>query len=174
MSNRTVLHGVDSSGPDHTVKPGYGNPGQLFWEEDNFSLMAYDDAVNGAGKGWIPACGMIGFAYDFAVDGGAVGALEIATIPDNFVIVEGIYDVTTAITSQGSATVAFGCNTATDLLAATAIGTMGTAAVHALIPVGTAATAVKATAARTLTMTIAVEDLDTGKLRGYLRGFMSD
>lgn len=79
------------------------------------------------------------YKYDFATDGGAIGAITLRGVgklaAKNALFYAGTW-VNTALTSGGSATVSIGCaGSAANLLAATAIGTMGTAGGHALIPI---------------------------------------
>src|SRR5687768_17258750 len=58
--------------------------------------------------------------YDFATDGGAVGAINLRgdQIPSGAVVLDTIIDVKTVVTSGGAATVSLGLNTATDVRAA--------------------------------------------------------
>jgi len=61
--------------------------------------------------------------YDFAVDGGAVGNINLlgsAGIPSGAVAIEAFVDVTTALTSGGAATAALSLEAAGDLLAGAA------------------------------------------------------
>jgi len=110
------------------------------------------------------------FVYDFANDGGAVGAVVVGAnkIPDNAQVVRGMVHVDTAVLSDGSATVALGLETATDILAATAKASLTLAAKLDTVPVGTAATAVKTTAARGLTVTVGTAALTAGKITVFL------
>ncbi len=105
--------------------------------------------------------------YDFAVDGGAVGDIDLtssASIPANAYILAGFIEVETALDSGGSATVALKVEGAADLLAATAFGSSpwSTTGRKSIIPVGTGATSVKTTAARKLQATIATAALTAG------------
>lgn len=103
--------------------------------------------------------------YDFSVHGGAIGTIELPTeIPDNAVIVEVFIDVLEALASGGSATVALGLNTTTDVLAATAFGSV--TGIVAGIP---NTTPVKLTAERNLQVTIATAALTAGKFAVYTR-----
>lgn len=110
------------------------------------------------------------FVYDFAKDGGAVGAVVVGAnlIPANALVVRGMVHVDTAVLSGGSATVALGLETATDILAATAKASLTLAAKLDTVPVGTAATAVKTTAARGLTVTVGTAALTAGKITVFL------
>lgn len=105
--------------------------------------------------------------YSFAVDGGAVGLITPATncvIPDNAVILFGIANPTTALVGSSS-TIAIGTSagsSASALKTATAEATYSADAVLALVPVMTAASAVKLTAAGSITITVAVAALTAG------------
>ena len=89
------------------------------------------------------------FVYDFSVLGGAIGTVQLkdeqgnpALLPVGSVILSVIVDMITAVTSAGSATVALGCTSSSDLLGATAKASLASGLV-AGVPVMTAATAVK-------------------------------
>ena len=117
--------------------------------------------------------------YDFATLGGAIGAVllrdeeNIALVLPNKAIITSVYiDVLTAITSGGSATIALGANTTTDLKAATLYSSY--TGIVAGTPVGTAATAVKLTADRNLTATIATAALTAGKFYVMVEYIMSE
>ncbi len=118
--------------------------------------------------------------WDFAVDAGAVGTLNLKDefgveidIPQNSIVKQVIIDRRTAPVSAGGAgTVALGINTTTDLLAAVDADTLS--AIHAGIPVGTAATAVKATASRKLQLAIGVEALTAWLLHIYCEVYLVD
>lgn len=102
--------------------------------------------------------------WDFAVDGGAVSAIDLdVDIPDNAVVHDALIDVVTGMTSAGGGgTIAIHLQTANDILSAVDADTIS--GVVACVPVGTAATAIKLTAARAVTATIAVEALTAGKI----------
>lgn len=105
--------------------------------------------------------------YDFAVDGGAVGDIDLTSstqIPANAVVLGGFIEVDTILASGGSATVALKTEGAADLLAATAFGSSpwSTTGRKSIIPVFTGATTVKTTAARKLQATIATAALTGG------------
>ena len=117
--------------------------------------------------------------YDFSVSGGAIGAISLldengkaAIIPNKAVITDAMIDVITAPTSGGSATIAIGVNTTTDLKGATAYGSY--TGIVAGVPVGTAATAVKTTADRTVTATIATAALTDGKFYVLIEYMLSE
>ncbi len=108
--------------------------------------------------------------YSFAVDGGAQGLITPATtavIPDNAIILGGMLNSTTALTSGGSATIAVGTSagsSASSIKAATAVASYSADALLAVVPLWTAATAVKLTAAGSITITVATADLTAGIL----------
>lgn len=104
--------------------------------------------------------------FNFAVDGGGVGAItpaKTATIPINAVIVGSLVNPTTAVTSAGSATLAVGTtagSSASSLLAATAKATLSANALVA----GAAqfATPVKMSAAGQINVTVGTAALTAG------------
>lgn len=114
--------------------------------------------------------------YSFASEGGAVGDIGLGvTLPDNAIVVGGMIETTTTCTSGGSATIALKLNSGGDLSAAAAIsGGAGQAGVHDIIPDNTGSTAVKLTAARELTLTVATAALTAGVLNVWLRYFVAE
>jgi hypothetical protein len=107
------------------------------------------------------------FEYDFARDGGAVGDITLRgdSLPNDAIITSGMIHVKTACTSGGSATVALKVESANDIRAATAVASLSANAVLDVVPVGTAATAVRTTAnGRQVVATIAVAALTAGKI----------
>lgn len=111
--------------------------------------------------------------YDFAVQGGAKGTGNLlgldgkpVKLPNGAVIVNCLIDVTTAGAAGGTGTMALTSNSAGDLKGAFAAASY-TGKV-ACIPVGSAATAIKLTADRTLTYTIATTDWTQGKFWVYV------
>lgn len=107
--------------------------------------------------------------YDFATDGGAVGAItlrSVATdmsgnaIPAGAVILGGYVDVAVAVASA-TGTAALGLETATDILAATGAAGL-TVGRKSVIPAFTGASTVKTTAGRSITMTIGTAALTAG------------
>lgn len=116
--------------------------------------------------------------YDFAEHGGAVGAIDLGvTIPDNAIVLDGMVDVLTTLTSStDAATVALSVEGADDIVAAIAIDDVSApwdAGLQAIVPLGTAATAVKTGAARAVTATIAEEAVTAGKFVVFLRYVLS-
>jgi len=115
--------------------------------------------------------------YDFAVNGGAISAIPLAaTVPDNAVILDGMVDVVTTLTSAtDAATIALSVEGADDIVTAVAIltATDWDAGLRPIKPLGTSATAIKTTAARAITATIAVEAVTAGKFVVFLRYVLS-
>lgn len=111
--------------------------------------------------------------YDFAVLGGAISTITTGpTLPINTVVVGGVFHVITTVTGAAN-TLSIGLNTAVDLQAATAVATYGTAGVHALIPVFSAATSIVLTAARQIQFVIAAGAITAGKFTVYLLTYPS-
>lgn len=114
--------------------------------------------------------------FDFAVDGGAVGAITLRAaggdtvgpeLPAGSVVVSGYIEVDTPFTSGGAATVSAGSEAAADLQAAAAVSgaPWSTTGRKNVVPAATGATSVKTTARRNLTLTVAVAALTAGKGR---------
>lgn len=103
--------------------------------------------------------------YDFAVDGGAVGDIVISagTVPAGAYITSGFVEVDTAVTGAG-ASVAVNVEGAGDIVAAAAISgaPWSTTGRKSIIPVGTGATSVKTTAARSVVATVSAAVLTAG------------
>lgn len=110
--------------------------------------------------------------YDFAVDGGAQGTIvptNSDTLPDNAVIVGVTINSTTAVTSDGSATVAIGTSagsSTTSLKGATGKASYSVDALLNGVPVF--ATPIKLTAAGTITFTIGTADLTAGVIEVWV------
>jgi hypothetical protein len=105
--------------------------------------------------------------YDFAVDGGTIGVITLASnaiIPIN-AIVYGGYIISTTAPVGATATIGFGTlagSSAASLKAATAIATYTLNGILPLVPVWTAGSAFKMTAAGAITMSIATANLTAG------------
>lgn len=104
--------------------------------------------------------------YDFAVDGGVQGDINLtstAQIPANAVVLGGFVEVDTAVTGSG-ASVAIKVEGAADTVAAAAISgaPWSTTGRKSVIPVFTGATTLKTTAARKIVATISAADLTAG------------
>ena len=126
-------------------------------------LLAYNDVGTSRIR-------MVSVLYDFSVDAGAQGTIALDdTFPDNSTIIRAYYEVLTALTSGGLATVAFGVEIDDDagLLAATAFDNAAfSVGYHAFLPDGTVANfTTKSIAIRDLIMVIAAADLTAGKIQ---------
>lgn len=109
-------------------------------------------------------------AYDFAVDGGAIGSITLRgdnTIPAGSVILEGYIDVETAVAPTSVSTVALTVEGAGDIRAA-AVASDLTTGRKDIVPVFTGATSVKTTVTRSIVMAIAAGTLTAGKFRVVL------
>jgi len=121
------------------------------------------------------------FTYDFDEHGGAIGNIDLETVlPDNAIVLDGMVDVITTFTTAGgdagTIAITMGAQAANLIVTAVAVGT-GTPwdeGLHDIIPVGTAATAVKLTAARAVRIVIGGQVVTAGKLVGFLRYVVSD
>ncbi|MEV4096962.1 hypothetical protein [Streptosporangium saharense] len=105
--------------------------------------------------------------YDFSVDGGAVGDIDLtydAQIPANAIVLGGFVEVDAAPTSGGSATVAVKVEGAGDIVAAAAISgaPWSTTGRKSVVPAFTGATTVKTTQARKIQATVATAALTAG------------
>lgn len=112
--------------------------------------------------------------YDFAVDGGAIGAITLRApvggnnqIGANAVILYGYLEIDTGFTTGSAATMAISVEGAGDLVAATVVSgaPYSTTGRKSIIPAGTGATSVKTTVPRSLVATIAVGTVTAGKGR---------
>lgn len=107
--------------------------------------------------------------YDFAVDGGVQGDINItleADIPSGAIILGGFAKVLVVPTSGGAATLAIKVEAAADIIAAAAISgaPWSTAGRKSVIPVFTGATSVETTAARKIVATVGAADLTAGRI----------
>lgn len=118
--------------------------------------------------------------YDFSTMGGAVSTITLkgddgqaVVIPKGAVVVDCLIDTITAGTTSASGTISFGTGQATtDLKSALAAASL--TGLVACSPVGTAATAIKMTADRTMTATIATGALTAGKAYVYVYYLVSE
>jgi len=107
---------------------------------------------------WGPEVETIEIEYDFAKDGGAIGALDVLKVKDACVVRAAYFKVDTACTSGGSATLSLGISgDAAGLVAATAVASLTLGAVIDGASIGTgyklAADAVIQSAIATATLT---------------------
>lgn len=112
--------------------------------------------------------------YDFAVDTGAIATYVLrgvgvngGAIPIGSVITGGEVEVLTAFTTGTAATMALQIEGANDLVSATVVSgaPYSTTGQKSIIPVGSGATMIKTTAARSITALIATGTVTAGKLR---------
>lgn len=142
-----------------------GTKASPIWQEFGFPVAAGTGGLTGGGLGVV---GNAKMTYDFATDGGAISTItptNSPTLPANAIILGGTIDITTTLTSGGSATIALGLGSGAQvaaLKAATAVATWA-AGQLAVIPVFTAASYVKVTAATRLTATVAAATLTAGR-----------
>lgn len=112
--------------------------------------------------------------YDFAVNGGAIGAINSgAKLPDNAVITGGFIEVLTTCTTAGAdaGTMAVKVQGAGDIVAAVAVSDASNpwdAGFHAVVPDGTLAKFIKLTAEREVVFTIAGQAFTAGKIKVVL------
>lgn len=123
--------------------------------------MPYTGGYTSGTKKWIRA------RYDFAVDGGAVGDIDLtktAAVPAGAYITSGWVEVDVVPTSGGSATIAVKVEGANDIINAAAISgaPWSSTGRKSTIPVGTGVTSVKTTAARKVIATVGTAALTAG------------
>jgi hypothetical protein len=164
---RSSIAGADTSAPSFPKLPRRANQGAPCFLDDLLSSHVYD----AGGERWLPM-EYIAFSYDTELDGGEVGDIELdVVIPEGMIILDGLIDVVDPFASAGAATIAISVEGANDILNAGDLATNGGAGLHDVVPAGSAATAVKTTEDRAVTVTIGTADLTGGKLFGYLRCF---
>lgn len=119
--------------------------------------------------------------YDFTTQGGAVSQISIldtdgkaVVIPSGAIVTNVIAHVITAVTTSASGTLGLTANSASDLCGDTAAGTLTLNALVAGVPVGTAATAVRLTAERTLKAEIKTGALTAGKVAFYVEYMLGE
>lgn len=120
-------------------------------------------------KGGYPSGTGIKFArgrYDFAVDGGAVSTIVISAekIPANAIILGGVVEVDTVVTSGGAGSLAIEVEAAGDIVAAAVVSgaPWSTTGRKSVVPAFTGATSVKTTQARDIKVVIAAAALTAG------------
>ena len=106
------------------------------------------------------------YVYDFAVSGGAIGAIDLTALSNNLPVGAMIkhvsFKVVTACTSGGSATIAFGnTGSATAFLSATAVASFS---LNAGLGSALLSSVVAAGSTDDLIMTIATAALTAGKI----------
>ena len=128
---------------------------------------------------WLPLSGVARCVFDATAGKTQTAHSLSVVIPDNAIITRAWYDVTTTFTSASdAATIAIHANAANDIVSALAIsagGNIWDAGLHEGIEDGTVSTAIKMTANRTVTATVAGgEDLTAGVLYLYLSYVLSE
>lgn len=105
--------------------------------------------------------------YDFAKDGGAVGAITMrgGGLPIGAIVTGGTVLVPKAVTSAGSATVALHLESAGDVLAATGKASLTIGTTIPVVPVNSTATNITTTAAAPVTLTIAGAAVTAGAVK---------
>lgn len=111
------------------------------------------------------------FTYSFAVDGGAISSITLGTIPSGVIVLAGVVDVTTILTSGGAGTMALQLEGANDLITAAAVSgapwsSTGRKAFGSNVNFGTST--VKTTTSRALVAAIADVALTAGVFDAYL------
>lgn len=117
--------------------------------------------------------------YDFTKQGGAISSINLQNedgkaciVPNKAIIRDVLIDVLTAGTTSASGTMALTAQSAGDLKAALAAASY--TGLVAGVPVGTAATAIKMTADRTVIGTIATGALTAGKWNVLIEYIISE
>ena len=126
-----------------------------------------------------PLAGRLGWAvfeYDFALHGGAVSTITVGPklLPAGAIVMDGVIHVKTAVTSAGAATVALHLLTSEDILAATGKASLTLNALLDTVPVGTAATMLRCTAATQLSVVVGTAALTAGVIAVGLRWGLTD
>ncbi len=116
------------------------------------------------------------FEYDFAKEGGAVGAITLrgGKIPNGAVITSGIVLGQVAMVSGGATTVALATEGAADILAATGKASFTDGGLIDTVPDGAATNMVLTTAAQSLVATVAVAAITAGQFRVALEFYQLD
>jgi hypothetical protein len=175
---RTVLHGAGQSAANPTAlvtEMARGNMGHRLWDERRLCEMIRDTNL---GKN-VYGGGYAAFLHDFAIHGGAIGAINLGPVPAGFIVLNCVYDVITTYTTAGAdaGTLALSIEGANDIVSAVAVSNGGNpwdAGRHQAIPdFGTLADDVKATIDRQLVLTIGGQAVTAGKMRIFLFGCQS-
>lgn len=109
--------------------------------------------------------------YDFAVDGGAISTIALRSddgpLPAGSYISQAVLDVLTLFTTGTGATAAITIEAANDVVSATIVSgaPYSTTGLKSTVLVGTGATMIKTTVARSPSIVIAVGTITAGKCR---------
>ena len=125
-----------------------------------------------------PLAGRLGWAvfeYDFALHGGAISTITVGPklLPSGAIVMDGIIHVKTAVVGSG-ASIALHLLSSEDILAATAITNFTLNALLDIVPVGSAATMLRCTAATQLSVVVSAAALTAGKFSVGLRWGLTD
>lgn len=148
--------------------------------EAELNLLDASVVTEPADAAWAQAMRWARAEYDFATDGGTVGAIGLGVnIPDNAIIVlANVENITTLTSSGDTATMAISVEGADDIVVAIAINDASNpwdaldGPAIAVNPVESS-TQVKTTSAQAITATVAVENVTAGKFYvnlGYIIG----
>jgi hypothetical protein len=112
------------------------------------------------------------FVWDFAVDGGGTGAIDLGDLPLGAVVVNAVGVVETACTSGGSATVILGTTDDDNgFIASVAVAALGANTTHGN-SVATNQPKTNDDASRDVVMTIGTAALTAGKIRFILEYYI--
>jgi hypothetical protein len=110
--------------------------------------------------------------WDFAVDGGAISTIAITAekIPANAIILGGVVEVDTVVTSGGAGTLGVQVEGAGDIVAATVVSgaPWSTTGRKSVVPVFTGASTVKTTVPRDISVVIGAAALTAGAVDVFL------
>lgn len=161
---KTVLHGVDQSCESQAKLPNAANMASRCMTEDLLASFVFDTAQ----KAWLPE-EYIAFVWRYSDDGGTQGAITLSeTVPANTIILDGILDVIDPITSGGSATIKISLEADQDVLATTAIGSLGMG-LRDVYPNGSASRGIRTTQERHPVLTVGTAAITGGCIVGFLR-----
>ena len=139
------------------------------------------DGVSAPGANGLGLFRVARATYDFAVNGGAISAINLGvTLPDNAIVCGGFIDVVTTCTTAGAdaGTMAIHVHGANDIVVAVAVSaaTDWDAGLHAIVPKANTpeSTGIKLTAARAVTATIATQVFTAGKFHVFLYYLQGD
>lgn len=124
-------------------------------------------------KIWDKKLEVLKFTWDVAVDGGAVGAIALGNLPNDFIVKECFYDVETALTGGGSCTLGEDGAGDADGYSADMDAFTGTAAMAgALVSSGGIFIPHKVDSAKDgVQVTVATTEYTAGKIHFYFVGF---
>jgi hypothetical protein len=185
LANANVWTVADSGAPSTSIGIGMLGPGSTYvdtatgitytnvgtilapvWSSDNAPVQS--GTAGGALGGGLGVVGNAKMTYVFGVDGGAISTItptNSPTVPVGAIVLGGVIDITTTLTSGGAATIALGFGSGAQvaaLKAATAVASWTAGTTLVIIPIFTSATYFKLTAAARMTLTVAAAALTAG------------